>query len=149
MTTATATPTAACNCELAAYTITGIPVIERVNIACTVHGLALPAAPAAFTHRGIDCTPAAAGTWTLAGNEAANRSYRKVIGLKADGLTIEGDAEAARRQIDSVLDQDVPRPALRDCKGWIWNEEKQRNYRCNTTLSRYSKSDYCSNCQAR
>ena len=45
MTTATATQTAAaCACELAHYTITGIPVIERVDNACPTHGLPVAAA---------------------------------------------------------------------------------------------------------
>lgn len=150
MTTATATQTAAaCACELTSYTVTGIHIIERINNACPQHGFVLPSMME-FTHRGFTCTPDHSTPdrrWTIAGDAQANRSYRKVFGIKADGVVLEGLADAVRQQLDNIMEQAAPRPALKDCKGWRWDEAKQRRVKCQATLDRYSQSHYCSNCR--
>ena len=143
------TATAACTFELTAHTVTGIHIIERINNACPEHGFVLPSMTE-FTHKGFTCTPDHSTPdrrWVITGDEQANRSYKKVCGIKADGVVLEGLADAVRRQLDNILEQAAPRPALRDCKGWIWNEAKQRKVKCQNTLSRYSASNYCSNCR--
>ena len=142
MTTATAT----CTCELAHYTVTGIPVIVSLDNACPTHGCPELAPATEFTHRGFTCTPAA-GRWVIAADAPANKSYRKVYGIKADGRTLVGNADAVRQELDRILELAAPRPALRDCRGWVWDEQKQRKVKCQATLSRYAQSNYCSNCR--